>query len=50
VMKLAAPKFDDWVFSSNLSEAFFLQFGLPIVTDRNTSWAGPLVGLACMMA
>ena len=50
VVKLAAPQVDDLVLSSNSSAAFYQQFGLPIVADRNTSQAGPLLGIAGAMA
>ena len=50
VVELAAPQVDELVLSSNSSAAFFQQFGLPIVTDRDSYQAGPLLGIASVMA
>ena len=50
VVALAAPQVDELILSSNSSAAFFRQFGFPIVKDRDSSQAGPLLGIASAMA
>lgn len=49
VVRRAEHQVDELILSSNSSSAFYRQFGLPIVPDRDDSQSGPLLGIATAM-
>ena len=49
VVRRAEHQVDELILSSNSSSAFYRQFGLPIVPDRDATQSGPRLGIARAM-